>query len=153
MGAIQQSVLQGLTTAAALQSLRGPTLKAQEVAEKQAVIKQVKSASANMKAYSDVANNLISHGDGEAAKLIIKSGKQEHQKIVESLLDSPASLKKISSEEQGPEVLAGLVNQYIEYKKEQELSPQREQKIRTERRKATLQAIVDERKGVKNGKE
>lgn len=153
MGAIQQSILQGITTAAALQSLRGPTLKAQEVAETQAVSKQAKSASANIKAYSDVANNLTSHGDVEAAKLAIKSGKEEYQKTIESLLGSPASLKKISSEEHGPELLTGLLNQYIKFKKEQELSPQREQKIRTERRKATLQAIVDEHKGVKNGKE
>lgn len=153
MGAIQQSILQGITTAAALQSLRGPTLKAQEVAEKQAVLKQATSASANMKAYSGVANNLISQGDEEAAKLVIKSGKEEYQKTIESLLNSPASLKKTASEEQGPEVLGKLLNQYIKFKKEQELSPQREQKIRTERRKATLQAIVDEHKGVKNGEE
>ena len=100
MGVIQQSILQGLTTAAALQTLRGPTPKAQEIAEKQAVLKQVRSGSANIKSYADVANNLVSSGDLDAANLVIKSGREEHQKIVESLLDSPASLKKISSEEQ-----------------------------------------------------
>ena len=153
MGVIQQSILQGLTTAAALQSLRGPTPRAQEVAETQAVTKQAKSASANIKAYANVANNLTSQGDGEAANLVIKSGKEEYQKTIESLLNSPASLKKISSEEQGSEVLAGLLNHYIKFKKEQELSPQREQKQRTKNRKATLQATADENKGVKNGKE
>lgn len=153
MGVIQQSILQGLTTAAALQTLRGPTPKAQEINEKQAVLKQVKSASANMGAYNDVAKTLMSRGDLDAAELVTKSGRKEHERTVESLLNSSASLKEVATGQDGPEVLASVLKNYIDYKKEQELSPQRQQKLKTERRKAMLQAIVDERMGVKNGKE
>lgn len=153
MGVIQQSILQGLTTAAALQTLRGPTPRAREVAEKRAVLKQARSANVNIGAYTDVEKTLMSRGDLEAAELVRESGKKEHGRVVESLLGSPASLKEVSTGQDGPEVVAELLNQYIEYKKEQELSPQRQQKLKTERRKAMLQAIVDESKGVKNGKE
>lgn len=153
MGAIQQSILQGITTAAALQSLRGPTLRAQEAAEEKAVLKQARSANVNIGTYKDIEKSLQSRGDLEAAELVRESGKKEHEKVVESLLSSPASLKKVSTGSDGPEVVAEVLNQYIEYKKEQELSPKRQQKLKTERRKAMLQAIVDKSMGVGNGKE